>query len=52
MSVASTGKPSARVIALGQRAAGDDGVGLAVLAWLRARRAAGVELLEAPTRRR
>lgn len=45
MSVASTGKPSARVIALGQPAAGDDGVGLAVLARLRERGAPpGVEL--------
>jgi hydrogenase maturation protease len=40
--------PAARVIALGQRAAGDDGAGPAVLARLRALGApAGLELLEA-----
>jgi hydrogenase maturation protease len=40
--------PAARVIALGQRAAGDDGAGPAVLARLRGLGvAAGVELLEA-----
>ena len=40
--------PRARIIALGQGAAGDDGVGLAVLEWLRARPVpAGVELVRA-----
>jgi len=40
--------PRARIIALGQNAAGDDGVGLAVLAWLRTRPLPeGVELIGA-----
>jgi hydrogenase maturation protease len=40
--------PRARIVGLGQRAAGDDGVGLAVLARLRAAGAPeGVELVEA-----
>lgn len=38
----------ARIIAMGQRAAGDDGVGLAILEWLRARGVPpGVELVHA-----
>jgi hydrogenase maturation protease len=36
----------ARIIGLGQQAAGDDAVGLAVLDWLRTRRAASDRLLE------
>ena len=40
--------PRARIIALGQDAAGDDGVGLAILEWLRTRPVPdGVELVRA-----
>ena len=46
-------RPAGRIVGLGQPAAGDDGVGLAVLDWLRERGVpAGVELAERPGRER